>query len=109
MNDQIETPVTKAKPVSALSKFLEANKGKKVNETDKKAVGTKFKKTMGEREKIVAQLDAFDKTTQKLAEEMISCYGATQIVVDGVRYIPTSRGERIFYKKMSDSTETVEL
>lgn len=111
MNDQIETPKTvkAAKTASALAKFVEANKGKKVNETDKKAAGAAFKKVMGEREKIVAQLDAFDKNAQKVSEQMIACYGNTQIVVDGVRYVPTSRGERIFYKKMSDSTETVEL
>lgn len=106
MNDQIETPATK-KP-SALAVFLEANKSKKVNETDKKAVGAKFKKAMGEREKIVAQLETFDKTAHKIAEEMISCYGGAKIVVDGVQYVPTCRGERIFYKRMSES-DSVEL
>lgn len=106
MNDQIETP---SKKPSALAKFLDANKGKKVNETDKKTVGAKFKKLMGEREKILAQLAKFDAETQKTSEEMIACYGVTQVVVDGIRFVPTSRGERIFYKKMSDDVETVEL
>lgn len=109
MNDQIETPKTTEKTPSALAKFIAANKGKKVNETDKKAVGAKFKKLMGEREKIVAQLAKFDADAQKVSEEMIACYGNTQVVVDGVRFVPTSRGERIFYKKMSDDVETVEL
>jgi hypothetical protein len=26
-----------------------------------------------------------------------------------VRYVPTSRGERIYYKRMSDQTDTVAL
>lgn len=107
MNDQIETATSKAP--SALAKFLKANEGKKVNDTDKKTVGAKFKKLMGEREKLVQALETFDKSAQKVSEEMIACYGATQVVVDGVRFVPTSRGERIFYKKMSDTAETVEL
>jgi hypothetical protein len=108
MNDQIAAPKASKTP-SALAKFLEGNKGKKTNETDKKAVGAKFKKLMGEREKLVSALAKFDAEAQKTSEEMIACYGSTEIVIDGVRFVPTSRGERIFYKKMSDDKETVEL
>lgn len=111
MTDQVQTATEapKAQKVSALAKFVEANKNKKVNETDKKTVGAKFKKLMGEREKLVQALAKFDADAQKTAEEMIACYGTTHIVVDGVRYVPTSRNERIFYKKMSEEDNTVEL
>ena len=110
MNGQIETPeAAKTKKPSALTEFLAKNKDKKVNETDKKTTGAKFKKLMGEREKIVASLKKFDEEAQTLSEQMIACYGASHIVVDGVKYIPTSRNGRVFYKTMGDESETVEL
>jgi hypothetical protein len=40
---------------------------------------------------------------------MVKCYGSKQVEVNGVRYIPTSRGSRIYYKKMSDSPEVEKL
>jgi hypothetical protein len=109
MNDSIETPATK-KP-SALATLLEQLKSSKakVNETDKKAATAAFKAAMGERAKLQAALDAFDAKSDATAIAMVKCYGAAHVMVAGVRYVPTSRGERIYYKKMSDQPDVVEL
>jgi hypothetical protein len=99
----------KGKPDSALTKLLAAVKGTKVNETDKKKTTEAFKKAMGERAKLQAALDAFDAKADETAVNMVKCYGATHVMVDGVRYVPTSRGDRVYYKKMSDQLNVVEL
>lgn len=94
---------------SALTLLLEKVVTVKANATDKKAAADVFKKNMGEREKLLEGLKAFDAKADKVAEAMVRCYGAAHVTVDGVRYIPTSRGERVYYKRMSDEQETVEL
>jgi len=112
MSDTDSSNITKApKADSALAALLkELSNGKvKVNESDKKAVSNTFKKAMAERAKLQAALDKFDAESDALAVQMIRCYGATQVVVEGVRYVPTSRGPRVYYKKMSDSPDVVEL
>ena len=98
-----------APKVSALSKLLEEIKGKKVNESDRKKVTNDFVKAMGERAKLQAALDAFDAKSDETAVAMVRCYGATHVTVAGVRYVPTSRGSRIYYKKMSDQNDTIAL
>ena len=98
------------KKASALNKLLDSLKGQPLpNKTDVKATGDKFKKRMGEREKLVKALEDFDAAAGDLAANMVKCFGRQHITVDGVRYVPTSRGERIYYKRMSDEHETVEL
>ena len=64
---------------------------------------------MGERAKLLAALEAFDAKANQTAIDMVRCYGAKHVTVGGVRYVPTSRGERVYYKKMSDQTDTVAL
>lgn len=104
------TATAKDKKISALNKLLDSLKGQPApNKTDIKAAGDKFKKRMGEREKLVKALEDFDAATGDLATTMVKCFGRQHIAVDGVRYVPTSRGERIYYKRMSDEHETVEL
>lgn len=104
-NGSVKTP----KPESALTKLLSEIKGKKVSETDRKAVTNVFVKTMGERAKLLAALEAFDAKADETAVNMVKCYGAKHVTVGGVRYVPTSRGARVYYKKMSDETDTVAL
>jgi len=110
MNDQIVPPSESKKP-SALAVLLAdlAKSKTKVNESDKKAVTAAFKAAMGERAKLQAALDAFDAKADDTAVKMVRCYGAAHVMVGGVRYVPTSRGERIYYKKMSDQPDVVEL
>jgi hypothetical protein len=97
------------KEPSALAKLLEETKGKKVNETDRKAITNAFVKSMGERAKLEAALKAFDEKANQNAIDMVRCYGTKHVTVGGVRYVPTSRGERVYYKKMSDQLDTVAL
>ena len=92
------TPTPKAD--SALAKLIKASKDIKVNATDKKAVSAEFKKTVSKRAELQKALDDFDKGNDALAVKMIQCYGSEAIIVDGVRYVPTSRGERVYYKQM---------
>jgi len=99
---------TDKKP-SALAALLKTLEGKKVNDSDKKAAAKKFKEAQGKREVILAQLEAHDKASAELAAEMIRCFGAKHIEIDGIRYVPTSRNERIYYKKMSDSPDVEKL
>jgi len=117
MTEQAETNGTTnghsakpSKPESALTLLLASMKGQKApNESDKKAVTNAFKKAMGERAKLQAALDKFDAEADATAVQMVRCYGAKHLTVDGVRYVPTSRGSRVYYKRMSDSTDVVEL
>ena len=109
MNAPAEIPSTTPAKKSALALLLESLKGAKVNESDKKSVTADFKKAMGERAKLQAALDAFDEKADETAVKMVRCYGAAHVMVGGVRYVPTSRGERIYYKKMSDQPDVVEL
>lgn len=78
-------------------------------EADKKAASEAFKKSMGERAKLEKALADFDKKSTTIAENMVRAFGTKQVTVDGVRFAPTSRGDRIYYKTMSSTTETVEL
>lgn len=98
------------KPKSALTLLLESIKGQKTpNASDTKATKSAFVKAMGERAKLQAALDAFDASANVTAINMVKCFGAQHVTVGGVRYVPTSRGERVYYKKMSDQTNTVNL
>ena len=109
MTEQIETNghAKPAKEDSALAKLLASVKGAKVNETDKKKASDAFKKAMGKRAELQKALDDFDATADATAVLMVKCYGTKQVVVDGVRYAPTSRGERIYYKRLSDTPPDV--
>jgi hypothetical protein len=98
-----------AKPPSALVKLLAESKGKKVSESDRKAITNAFVKTMGERQKLLAALEAFDAKADETAVNMVRCYGVKHVTVGGVRYVPTSRGTRVYYKRMSDQIDTVAL
>lgn len=111
MNDAVETKAKEEKKPSALASLLAdlAKSKTKPNESDKKSVTADFKKAMGERAKLQAALDAFDAKADDRAVAMVKCYGAMHVMVAGVRYVPTSRGERIYYKKMSDQPDVVEL
>lgn len=91
-----------AKVPSALEKLLASVKGQKVNETDKKKASDAFKKAMGKRAELQKALDDFDAQADATAVLMVKCFGTVQIVVDGDRYAPTSRGERVYYKKLSN-------
>ena len=103
-------PDSKKKAPSALSKLVESLKGqKKPNASDIKAIGEKFKKFGTEREKLVKALQKLDADADSLAIDMVKCHGTTHVTVEGVRYVPTSRGDRVYYKRMSDEHETVEL
>jgi len=104
-NGHTSTP----KPESALTKLLAESKGKKVSESDRKATTNAFIKAMGERQKLQAALDAFDAKADETAVNMVRCYGAKHVTVGGVRYVPTSRGARVYYKKMSDTNDTIAL
>jgi hypothetical protein len=99
------------KSLSALQALLKQIDSEKIklNASDVKAVTADFKKAMGERAKLQAALDAFDAKTDETAVKMVKAYGKKHVVVDGVRYVPTSRGPRVYYKRMSDEHDTVEL
>lgn len=94
---------------SALTKLLKECEGKKANDTDRKAATKAFVAAMGERAKLEAALKAFDAKADETAIAMVRCYGAKHVTVAGVRYVPTSRGDRVYYKKMSDQVDTVAL
>lgn len=96
---------------SALQKLLKTIEAEKIklNASDIKAVTADFKKAMGERKKLQDALDAFDAKTDETAVKMVKAYGKKHVVVDGVRYVPTSRGARVYYKRMSDEHDTIEL
>lgn len=99
------------KPKSALAILLEEmSAGKhKTNATDKKAATENFKKAMGERAKLQAALDAFDAKADETSVLMVKCFGNTHVMVGGVRYVPTSRGARVYYKRMTDQPDVVEI
>lgn len=102
--------VESGKKSSALDKLVKSLEGvKKPNASDVKAVTEKFKKSMGERAKLQKALDDFDSQSNEIAIEMVKCYGKKHLTINGARYVPTSRGERVYYKKMSDSHDTIEL
>jgi hypothetical protein len=112
MTDTNSTGIAPAAPKapSALTVLLNSIKGQKApNESDKKAIVNAFKKAMGKRAELQAALDQFDAESDATAIGMVKCYGSKQVEVNGVRYIPTSRGSRIYYKKMSDSPEVEKL
>ncbi len=98
-----------SKAPSALTKLLAEVKGTKVNETDRKKVTSAFKAFIGKRAELQKALDDFDVKADSLAVDMVKCYGAKHLDVDGVRYVPTSRGERVYYKKMSDTLDVEKL
>ncbi len=99
-----------AKPDSALVKLLASIKGKSVNEADKKKASEAFKKAMGKRQELQKALDDFDAQTDALAVNMVKCFGTKHVSVDGVRYVPTSRGTRVYYKRMTDKpADMIEL
>jgi adenosylmethionine-8-amino-7-oxononanoate aminotransferase len=94
---------TTTKPKSALQTLVESLKdAKKPSASDIKAVTNSFIKAMGEREKLQKALDDFDAKANKTAEDMVRCFGAEPVRLGGMKYVPTSRGSRIYYKKMSD-------
>lgn len=107
MTEQAETNGSGKKAPSALEKLLAECKGKKVNESDKKKITNDFVKAQGERAKLQAALDAFDAKADDTAANMVRCYGSAAVTVGGVRYIPTSRGERVYYKRMTDQPKPV--
>ncbi len=107
-NGNGHTTTAPAEP-SALTKLLADCKGQKVNETDKKKTGEAFKKFAGKRAELQKALDDHDAQADALAVNMIRCFGAKTVTVDGVRYTPTSRGTRIYYKKMSSVKDDLEL
>lgn len=106
MSDQ--TNLNEIKKPSALAALLALPKTK-VNETDKKAAVAAFKASQGERQKLQDALDAFDAKADVTAVALVKCFGAQHLMIGGVRYVPTSRGERIYYKKMGDQAEVVNL
>jgi hypothetical protein len=110
MTEQVETNGSNGKPAkedSALAKLLASVKGQKVNETDKKKASEAFKKAMGKRAELQKALDDFDAAADATAVAMVKCFGSKQVNVDGVRYAPTSRGERVYYKRLSDTPPDV--
>lgn len=96
------------KPDSALQLLLK-QPPVKFNDTDKKKITSAFKAAMSKRAELQKALDDFDAQSDATAVQMVKCYGSKHIVVDGVRYVPTSRGARVYYKKMSDSPDVIEL
>lgn len=102
------TPTASKK--SALTLLIESLKGQTApNKTDVKAITNAFKESMGKREALLKQLKELEAADNQTAINMVKCYGAKHVVVGGVRYVPTSRDERIYYKRMSDSHDAVEL
>jgi len=99
----------KSKPESALTKLLAETKGKKVNESDRKAITNAFVKAQSERAKLQAALDAFDSKADETAVNMVRCYGAEHVTIAGVVYVPTSRGERVYYKRMGGAKQPIAL
>lgn len=94
--------------LSALQKLLKEIEGKPANESDKKAAVKAFIASQGERAKLQKALDDFDKKADGTAVALVKCFGAQHVTLGGVRYVPTSRGDRVYYKKMGD-TEAVSL
>lgn len=98
-----------SKGPSALALLLKSIEGKKVNDSDKKKTVEAFKKAMGKRQELENQLKSFDEETDALAVNMIKCFGGKQVEVNGQRFAPTSRGSRVYYKKLADSNEVEKL
>jgi hypothetical protein len=95
--------------VSALTKLLKACEGKKVNEADKRKITNDFVKAQGERKKLQDALDAFDAKADDTAVNMVRCYGAEHVTIAGVVYVPTSRGDRVYYKRMGGAKQPIAL
>lgn len=94
---------------SALTKLLAQCKDVKVNDTDRKKATEAFKKAMGKRAELEKALKDFDATADATAVAMVRCFGGKHVMVDGVRFVPTSRGERVYYKRMGNEQDVVEL
>lgn len=110
MTEVAPTNGSAPKAPSALTKLLKSLDGaKKPNASDVKAVSAKFKSAMGKRAELEKALKDFDASNDALAVEMVKCHGAKHITVEGVRYVPTSRADRVYYKRMTDTHDTVEL
>jgi hypothetical protein len=101
------TTTTTASKESALARFLKEVEGQKVNETDKKKTVEAFKRLAANREKAEAALKAAIKDEDKVSRDMIRCFGRKAINVDGIIYSPSSRDERIFYKRGASDIEQV--
>ncbi len=109
MTEQAQTTNGSSKAPSALTTLLKSCEGKKINESDKKKFTNDFVKAQGERQKLLKALEDFDAKADETAVNMVRCYGTKAVTIAGVKYVPTSRGARVYYKKMGNEADTVSL
>lgn len=105
MNAPANTPATTTETTeskeSALTIYCKTLDPKaKVNASDKKAAGAKFKEFQSKRRAALAVLKGLEAEETELAKECLRVFGKSKLTVDGVDYVATSREERIYYKEM---------
>lgn len=99
---------TEEKKVSRIAQLTE---GVDPAKADLKAV----KKLMAEYRKLDDEIRAADELAKKarekqyeIAEKVVQQTGKSPITIDGVRFVPSSRGDTVFFKNQSE-LDTLEL
>jgi hypothetical protein len=87
---------------SALTAYLKTLDPKaKVNASDKKAAGAKFKEFQAKRKAALEVLKGLETEEMAVAKECLRVFGKNKLTIDGIDYTPSCREERIYYKEMS--------
>ncbi len=93
-------PATEESKESALAAFVKSLGNAKANKSDQKEAAARFKAFQAKRadaEKALKDLEIEETEVSKIA---IKAFGKNRLTVNGTDFVPTSRGERIFYKEM---------
>ncbi len=102
MNAPATTPATENAKESALTLFIKSLDPKaKANKTDQKAAASAFKALQAKRAAAVKALKDLEAEETEVAKACVKAFGKETLIVDGQRFAPTSRNERIFYKNLS--------
>ncbi len=101
MNAPANTPATETKE-SALALFVKTLDPKaKPNKSDKAAAASKFKALQAKRASALKALKDLEGEETEVAKACVAAFGKETLIVDGQRFAPTSRNERIYYKNLS--------
>lgn len=94
----VGTPAAEDKD-STLAAFMKTLNGHKSNKTDKDAAAKKFKAFQSKKAAAEAVLKGLEAEEEEVTKEALRAFGRTKLTVDGVDYVPTGRGERLYYKR----------
>lgn len=87
---------------SALTVYLKTLDPKaKINASDKKAAGARFKEFQAKRRAALQVLKDLEVEEMAVAKECLRVFGKSKLTIDGVDFTPSCRDERIYYKEMS--------